>query len=95
MIVAYDDASSASRIEYSLNPRRNRLLVPSTLSGKRSKYSEAEGFEKSYRKKKKKRITRLVVRRNVRAKVLVAWCRMVKRVPSGAGRQDQRGCKRV
>lgn len=54
MIVAYDDVSSASSIEYSLNPRRDRLLVPSTLSGKRSKYSEAEGFENYTVKKKKK-----------------------------------------
>ncbi|KOX71068.1 Protein HAPLESS 2-A [Melipona quadrifasciata] len=48
VIVAYDDASSASSIEYSLNPRRDRLLVPSTLSGQRSKYSEAEGWSSEY-----------------------------------------------
>lgn len=51
MTFTYNDARATSKIEYNLNPTRDRLLVPSTLSGKRSKYSEAEGFENNTVKK--------------------------------------------
>lgn len=51
MTFTYNDVRATSKIEYNLNPTRDRLLVPSTLSGKRSKYSEAEGFENNTVKK--------------------------------------------
>ncbi|CAL7951054.1 unnamed protein product [Xylocopa violacea] len=43
----YNDAST-SNAEHSLDHVRDRLLVPSTLSGKKPKYSDTEGWSSEY-----------------------------------------------
>ncbi|KOC64661.1 Protein HAPLESS 2-A [Habropoda laboriosa] len=44
----YTDTKMTSHVEYSLDAGRDRLLMPSTLTGERSKYSEAEGWSSEY-----------------------------------------------
>ncbi|CAK9813390.1 Hapless 2, partial [Anthophora quadrimaculata] len=49
MSLTYTDVKVTSHTRYSLDPGNDRLLIPSsTLPGKRSKYSEAEGWSSEY-----------------------------------------------
>lgn len=64
MTFTYNDVRATSKIEYNLNPTRDRLLIPSTLSGKRSKYSEAEGFENNTVKRPNRLVIRMYERKS-------------------------------
>lgn len=44
MTLAYSDVELMPNTEFNLNPARDRLLMPSTVTGDRFLYSGIEGF---------------------------------------------------